>query len=202
MSGLTPKPELEVSITVVRSATIPWGGNFTTFFENVPAPDEAPDESETAPETILRRRRHDDLNDSGSDETKSEATFHEEIAGTEELLPINIDENKNVNENNQGSKTNWALTYMSVDIRFGTVALHNNDERLPLSVGRYLTNDKRYENLYADNLRKLAPWQANLFNTRSRKGGFSEINVMNFHLEPSFAKRGGRVLKAILALNR
>ena len=49
-------------------------------------------------------------------------------------------------------------------------------------------------------LKNMAPWQAERFNTRVRRAGCSSVVVTCFHLEPTFAKMGHRVLLLLLAL--
>ena len=49
-------------------------------------------------------------------------------------------------------------------------------------------------------IKHMVPWQAAKFNTRARRAGLEEVTVLNFHLEPEFAKRGYRTLLAILSL--
>ena len=49
-------------------------------------------------------------------------------------------------------------------------------------------------------LKHMVPWQAAKFNTRVRRAGLDEITILNFRIEPEFAKRGYRTLLAILSL--
>ena len=49
-------------------------------------------------------------------------------------------------------------------------------------------------------IKHMVPWQAKRFNTRARRAGLEEVTVLNFHIEPTFAKKGHRTLLAVVSL--
>ena len=81
------------------------------------------------------------------------------------------------------------------------MTLHNDNAERPLPVGSY--NNYRihkFENLYARMLKNMSPWQAKQFNCRVRRAVCSEYSVMNFGVEPIFAKRSHKTLMTLIAL--
>lgn len=100
-----------------------------------------------------------------------------------------------------GRQKMTAFTYLAVRIRFGAVTLRNNSPGKPLPVGRFYNWSKgAFDNIYTIMLKYMVPWQAGKFNTRARRAGLEEVTVLNFHIEPNFAKKDYRTLLAILSL--